>query len=158
MEKYLTTTLNTAICNTYENHKQHRRKQIRQLGASNETCRWKVEGTDPHGRRSFTVCLLKLGNSMILSKFLYEFKNIQTSWWKKKSWLSFITITLVWFRKPWATRPKAGMVFQYWMLFLSLSSEHLSLATDHEVRKTFDVTLYDHSGVLSSLHKMNHLC
>lgn len=39
-------TFDTAICNTCENHKQHRRTQIKQLGALDGTCRWNAEGME----------------------------------------------------------------------------------------------------------------
>lgn len=73
MEKHLTTTSNF-MCNTYENHKQHRRMQIRQPGASNGTCRWKVEGTEQQGGLTFTVCLLKLRNSLPQVNFYMSLK------------------------------------------------------------------------------------
>jgi len=43
------------------------------------------------------------------------------------------------------------------MLFLFLSSKHLSLVTDGDMRKTFDITLYDHSGGVRSFYKINYL-
>lgn len=86
MEKRLTTTSNAAICNTYVNHKQQRRMQIRQGGPSAGTCRWKIEGTEPQGRLSFTVCLLKLGNSLPQGNFYRTFKIFGQISRKKVNW------------------------------------------------------------------------